>query len=141
MPKIVIPKSELPPLDGNTESYFVRFRITTEDRNNSSYWSPIFQLSASVGYTSASLTVNYNAGIITAAWLPVSGVSNYDVWIAWDDGTNPNTWSYYGRTSNTSIVLAKKTGATKISVRIYQETQPVAEFANFKIYQTLNTSV
>jgi len=141
MPKIVIPKSELPALNGDTQSYFVRFRITTEDRNNSSYWSPIFQLSASVGYTPTSLTVNHNSGIVTAAWLPVAGVSNYDIWIAWDDGTNPNTWSYYGRTSNTSIVLAKQTGATKISVRIYQETQPIEEFAVFKIYETLNSPV
>jgi len=141
MPKIVIPKSELPPLNGDTQSYFVRFRITTEDRNNSSYWSPIFQLSASVGYTPTSLTVNHNSGIVTAAWLPVADVNNYDIWIAWDDGTNPATWSYYGRTSSTSIVLAKQTGATKISVRIYQETQPIEEFASFKIYQTLNTPV
>lgn len=142
MPKLIIPKSSLPPLNGDSESYFVRFRLIGEDRNNFSYWSPIFEIPVTISHTVGSVELaKTGTKIITAAWDQVQGVQNYDVWLAWDDGTTPSSWYYHTRTAQTSTVIVQQVGATKLSIRVYQETQQISEFNNFKLYQTLNYTI
>lgn len=225
MPKVTINKDDLPPINGESESYFTRFRIITDDRNNKSYWSPIYQIpvaycppythsatgtvgslsgsgpwsgsitglnntsnlpigskicatdgtgslgsggtylitaipsNSSIGFSATGGTtpiagtitnlktvgvanVNHNSGIVSVVWEPVSDVKEYDIWIAWDDGTTPSTWYFLQRTTNTSAIFAKQTGASKISVRIYRPVEPTTEqFSNFKLYEHLNENV
>lgn len=142
MPKIAISPQNLPAPNGYTESYTVRFRILSDNQNNFSYWSPIFEVPVSASYTSASAQVNYNSGIVSVAWLPVADVYKYDIWIAWDNGANPSTWEYYERISTTSTNFAKPAGKTKFSIRIYSQVNPTTvQFPNFLIYETLDVSV
>jgi hypothetical protein len=49
MPKrVVIPKENFSEMNVFTEKFNVRYRIITEDRNRSSYWSPIFEVDPEV---------------------------------------------------------------------------------------------
>jgi hypothetical protein len=45
--KVVIPKSKLPAYSGENQSYIVRYRIVSEDKNRNSHWSPQYKLPVS----------------------------------------------------------------------------------------------
>jgi hypothetical protein len=225
MPKVTITKDKLPPINGESESYFTRFRIISDDRNNKSYWSPIYQIpvaycppythsatgtvgtitgtgpwtarltglnntsdlpvgskicatdgtgslgtggvylissilsNSSIEFTATGgttpiagtianlktvgpATVNNNSGIVSVVWAPVAEVKDYDVWIAWDDGTDPSTWLYLQRTTSTSAIFAVEAGASKISIRVYRPVEPITQqFSNFKLYEILDQNV
>lgn len=142
MPKVVINPQSLPAPNGYTESHTVRFRIVSDNQNNFSYWSPIFEVPVTVSYTPTEAEVNHNSGIVTVAWSPVPDVYKYDIWIVWDDGTDPDTWFYYERTTTTSLSLAVPAGKNRFSIRIYSQVNPTNEqFPNFLIYETLDVGV
>ena len=44
--KVVIPKAELPAIDSSNFSYNIRYRIISEDKNRSSYWSNVQNIEA-----------------------------------------------------------------------------------------------
>ena len=44
MAKIIIPKEKLPNVSDNNAFVYVRFRLTSEDRNRVSAWTPIFEV-------------------------------------------------------------------------------------------------
>jgi hypothetical protein len=142
MPKAIITPQNLPAPNGYTESYSVRFRIISDNQNNFSYWSPIFEIPLNISYTPSAAGVRHSGGIVTAAWLPVENIYRYDIWITWDNGANPATWVYYERTSTTSLNLAVPAGKNKFSIRIYREVNPTTEqFPNFLLYETLDVGV
>lgn len=139
MAKLIIPKNSLPPINAEQSSYFVRFKIITDDKNLSSYWSNIYKIEVSNLYVVQEAIVNHNSGIVTAAWQPVSNINNYDVWYSWSDGTGE--WVYFGRTSQTSFVSAVPSGENKFSIKVYEETQENNQNPNFLLYQKLNVGI
>lgn len=139
MPKLIIPKQDLPPVNAEQDAYFVRLRVITDDKNLSSYWSNIFKIDAGTSFVVQAATVNHNSGIVTAAWQQVEDVNNYDIWYSWSNGTG--TWLYYGRTNQASFVSAKPSGVNKFSIRVYAETQENNQNSMFLLYQTLNVGV
>lgn len=142
MPKTSIQAKNLPAPNGYTESYSVRFRIITDNQNNFSSWSPIYEIPINVSYTVTEPELNHNSGIVSMSWPTVNDVYKYDIWIAWDDGTNPNTWIYYERTTATFSFASVPLGKNKFSVRIYHQVNPTSEqFSNFLIYEKLNFGV
>jgi hypothetical protein len=89
MPRVVIPKSSLPPISGETESYSVRYRIISENQNDSSAWSPIFELPVEIDYSLGTGNVSKGLGLMISIWEQVPDVSQYDVWVSWNLlGTN-----------------------------------------------------
>lgn len=140
--QIVIKKETLPPLDANSSAYLIRFRIVSEDKSNVSYWSPIYVLPVSFSYTVAPVAVNHNSGITVAAWQPVSGIYNYDVFISWSDLVGSYNWQYYGRVNGTSVTLAVPAGFNRFSIRVFRPTQsPSSTPSSFLIYETLDSTV
>lgn len=124
MAKLVIAREDLPPINGTQNAYFIRFRITTDDRNLNSYWSNVFKLERSGGLIPPSSTippvVNHQSGIVTVAWQP-AGPIKYDVWYSWSDGTGQ--WIYFGRTEQTGFITSKPSGVNKFSIEVYEQTQ------------------
>jgi hypothetical protein len=125
MPRIVIPKENFPEMDIYTQKYNVRYRVITENQNNLSQWSPIFQVDPEVifwrgtieapGYLSLQ---KLGSSFATATWDSVSiykkvngslknigELESYDLWIRWaqNGGANPSDWIYKERISSTSI--------------------------------------
>lgn len=86
MPKIVIKRENLPPINAEKNSYFVRYRLISEDRNTFSYWSPVYEIPSEISYTSETLSVTYSGSILSAVWSPIDGVDEYDVWTSWTNG-------------------------------------------------------
>ena len=93
MAKLLIPVSSLPPMSASTlsasvglDSYFIRFRIISDDRNISSYWSNIYQISASSATVVQEPKVSISGNSVNITWTSASalGVNEYDIWLSWE---------------------------------------------------------
>lgn len=128
--KVVIPKESLPPLNGDTEKYIVRYRIISEDRNRSSSWSPQYFVSPN------EIIVEENTGIeqiqiigslLSLVWeLPSTDTTQkYDVFIAW--GTSEGSvglTSYVGTVSGNYINIPVPVTAVSLKARIQAMSLP-----------------
>lgn len=119
MAKLLIPLSELPPISASSisasvgqESYFVRFRVITDDRNVSSYWSNIYEISASTATQVNIPAVNIVSGAVNIAWSPVTDVFEYDVWLSWE--ANSKSYVQYN-VNNKALTSASATLTTSIN--------------------------
>lgn len=94
--KVVIPRSELIPVDGANQT-LVRFRIISDDRNRFSEWSSIFSLANSNAITPS--TANFASApvgsIVMLAWQGIPSNTSLDIFIS-NDGEAP---FYEGTTS------------------------------------------
>lgn len=143
MPKqIIIHKEDFPALDGNASGYLVRYRITSEDKNNISAWTPIYLMPVTVNYPSVgAVSVSTQGGITTAAWTRADGLLTYDVWYSFSTTTTP-TWEYYGRVNGTSITTAVPASMTKFSIKVFRPSQiPSVTLTSFLIFETNNATV
>lgn len=144
MGKLIIRKSELPPVDSEYLSYTLRYRLVSDDKNKFSYWSPFFSVPTYPSYTVTEPKVSSATGIVSVAWNPVPGLTDYDIYIRWEDSSFIYDWNYYQTYSGTSIIIPVPAGSTKFSVRIYQ---PIARISSaeakdqsnlLKIYEKLD---
>lgn len=125
MPKIIIPKQNFPEMDIYTQKYNVRYRIISDNQNNISYWSPIFQVDPEVIFWRGTIEVpgylylqKLGSSFVTATWDSVAiykevegefkildELPYYDLWVRWaqNGGANPSPWTYKERISSTSL--------------------------------------
>lgn len=124
MPKLIISKNNLPDIDAYTNSVRLRFRIISDDRNISSYWSPIYSVEPKNIYVrgtktiGGSINLEKHTGYVSVVWDSVSvykendisetiidEIKNYDVWVKFadNDNTNESNWIYKERVSSTSL--------------------------------------
>lgn len=123
--KIIIPKEDLPAINAFTRQYEIRFRITTEDRNRFSYWSPIFSIRTEIFYEVGTLDLRgkialekIGSSYVGITWdgvtsyklvggvlTPIGELEEYDVWIRWagNGGANPGEWIHKTRVATNSI--------------------------------------
>jgi hypothetical protein len=74
-----LPSKNLPPVNKDNE-YAYRYRITSEDRNRTSEWSPIKTIAApEVTLVDGDVVVSGNS--ITATWSDENNRPNYDVFV------------------------------------------------------------
>jgi hypothetical protein len=114
-----LPSRNLPPVNKDNE-YAYRYRVTSEDRNRISEWSPIKVIAAPTveffGSSGGDVAVSGNS--ITATWSDENNRPNYDVFVKFN--TDPH-YSYHGTTPIHTYSFVKKTGATAVSVAIQVE--------------------
>lgn len=123
--KLKIPVDNFKQLDVYTNRIPVRFRISTEDRNISSYWSPIYLLDTEFLYVKGSLQnlgdislEKFGSDSLNLSWdelviykcdqgtpINVSNIEEYDIWVKWtaSSGSNPSEWIYKERILTTSV--------------------------------------
>lgn len=84
--KIVVPKEQLPPVNAEFNAYFLRYRIVSEDKNLSSEWSAIHEVSTDKIYSASgqgNISYSPETQQITASWPLQEGIADYDVWYKW----------------------------------------------------------
>lgn len=123
--KLVIPRENLPYVNTYTRSYEIRYRITTEDRNRFSYWSPIFSIRPDIFYEVGTLESRgeiflekVGSSFVSITWDAASEyklvddqavlldeLNEYDVWIRWagSGGATPSEWFHKQRVNTASI--------------------------------------
>lgn len=111
--KSVIPKASLPEFSGATGKYKLRYRIISEDRNRTSYWSKIHDLTVPsvTQLTTYELVVqeinqpgDKKIHVAQLWWVPNSSYlfNIFDIYIATNKAVGEpaiSDYSYYGRVS------------------------------------------
>ena len=153
--KVVIPRSELPPIRVEDEGYVFRYRIISDDKNRRSHWSPIKVIKPEYTFVSGDIHHDKSGAISTIAWTPViikkndttiTQVTSYDLWVRWGRNSDGD-WLYVGQIDNTSTSLIIPTTYTvndivqaeapnRLSVEIYLKGSPVTRSSAFlRVYQ------
>jgi hypothetical protein len=121
--KVIIQKSQLPPISGTLESYVVRFRVISEDRNRISHWSPQFFVSPTplVAEKLKNVDIEVLSDSIVASWSDVDEAELYgvDVFVAW--GSAPGAvglHSYYATIVGNTVSIPRPPGAASVQVRV-----------------------
>jgi len=152
--KVKVLQADLPTIKSSDESYDVRYRIVSEDKNRQSHWSPIFSIQPDYTYVSGNISIN-SSGLTTVAWDPVTikidttvvrQAKDYDVWVKWSKTNANGDWIYAERTSGTSISLVHPTtyffngvnqaqAPNKLTVEVYLKGTPVSRaYNNLLVY-------
>jgi len=125
MPQIFIPQENFEEVDIYTGRYSVRYRIISDNKNNFSNWSPIFEVDPEFLFQGGTIEVpgrifldKLGADYVSVTWDSasiykgiagdlkyLSKLDSYDIWIRWagSGGANPSEWLYVSRLSATSV--------------------------------------
>lgn len=156
MPKSIISPSSLPEINAETGTYFVRYRIITEDRNNISYWSPVYEVDPGFTYQTGTVTAAKNSGQVNIVWdsaivikdsAQVGKVEEYDIWLNWyKSGGASGDWLYQQRVATTSLRINipttyysggidQLTTPDRLLVEIYVKGRPITrDFTILRLY-------
>lgn len=152
--KIVIPRKNLPDINAETGGYEVRFRLTTEDRNRFSYWSPIFSVDPGFTYVSGNIDIAKSSNHVNIIWDAVKIIKDgtqastaeiYDIWLRWGK-THAGDWFYLERVEGTSLSVVipdsyfwngveQLDKPNKLTVEIFLRGRPITrEFTTLRVY-------
>jgi hypothetical protein len=147
--KLIIPRSQLPDINILTKGYQLRYRITTEDRNRFSAWTPIFLVQPEFTFeTTGQIVIEKHNEYSKVVWSPViikkdgqvvGDVGLYDLWVRWGTTSSDGVWEYKERISSTSLDLIKPTspaGINTLSVELYFPGRPRLRKATYDIFQS-----
>lgn len=81
--KVIVPKSMLKEIDGETNSYLVRYRIVSEDRNRASHWSPTFYIEFPPFSPTRGQAERAN-DIVTVSWEDSTNRPQYDIFVKYN---------------------------------------------------------
>ena len=148
MSKLIIPRENLPDVSVFTDAIKLRFRIITDDRNVSSYWSPIYSINSGIDFIkNGELIIEKHNSYSAVIWNPVvlekdenviRELEYYDLWVRWGTGSSEGEWQYKERVSSTSINLIKPSdpsGINYLSVEVYRPAKPIIRKRMSDVYQ------
>jgi hypothetical protein len=152
--KAKVLQNKLPTIRSSDESYDVRYRIISEDKNRQSHWSPIFNVQPEYAYISGNISIS-SSTLTTVAWDPVTveigniaitKAKDYDVWVKWSKANGNGDWINSERISGTSMVLVHPStfyynginqaeAPTRVTVEIYLKGEPISRSSsNLLVY-------
>lgn len=107
--KVIIPKNSLPNVTADN-TYLVRYRIVSEDRNRVSGWSPVFKLAGRPANPLNPDNVIYsrNDRVISLTWLDNDARPRYDIFVKIDGGQ----YQYHGTATATSYTIITQGGSS-----------------------------
>lgn len=133
--KVVIPKEKLPSYNGVNQSYTVRYRIVSEDRNRTSHWSPQYKLAAPEQdqTTEYSVSVDSAKKVLSLVWeQPADLNSLFDIYVKWDN----QSWKYVGQEVTTRFTTLIPTGTEEFMVAVQVPTFPRERFDGATLFET-----
>lgn len=135
MAKLVIPKSSLPAVIPSNNGHYIRFRIITDDRNVSSYWSPIYSIPIPPFDPVSgivSLENSATSGAITVIWDDAVDRPKYDVFSKFDSGD----YFYHGSSPIHTYSFIKEIGSSSVQVAIQIESSVKERNESLTIYES-----
>lgn len=157
MAKVRIPVEQLPPPNSFGDHY-IRFRISTEDKNSISEWSKLFQIQSKgqIYPLQSNYTISASTNLISVYWdtpsiynisASSSGgsvlhnhqsewkIHEADVFVKFNDAVTAD-FVYWGRTSDNSFNIVPYAGATTARVVVQVANHPPTKSDIFKIFDT-----
>ncbi len=144
--KVVAKNENLPPINGETESYVVRYRLVSKDRNRYSEWSRLNELSATgissllpSGVTSHSIAVSQPNNTVSLSWTPPDTLKTrtFDIFAKWDSGA----WEYVGQTTSLNYSILIRVGGVHVTMAVQVPTIQRQRFTNATLFETAQTNV
>ena len=141
--KIIIKPEDLPPVDANEKGYILRYRIVSEDKNQSSHWSPQYlvpflgpnDVPSDMPFVDAE-KVNRFAAITW--YIPERySADTVDVYVQWSQNTSVIIpWTYLTRSYTNTASAEIPDGVNHIEVWIQYITSPREKINEAFIVQT-----
>lgn len=112
--KVIIPRSMLKEIDGETNSYILRYRILSEDRNRSSHWSPVFY----VEYPPFSLSRGKTeelGDIVSISWEDSTNRPQYDIFVKYNFDSD---YRFLTTTTAKNFNIFREEGSTSLRAKV-----------------------
>ncbi len=136
--KVTITKSSLPPVNGINQSYILRYRIVSEDKNRYSHWSPQYVVPAQpIEEINFSLKIDQSSNTLTLIWEPVADVTTFDVYTRIDSGA----WNYSSTVSTTTYSSLINPAFNHIEIAVQIPTYPKTRSAGATLFVTPQTNI
>lgn len=114
--KVIIKKEDLPAFNGATQTYLVRYRIVSEDRNRTSHWSPYYSL-AKPASEQINCSVEVVQNIVNMVWQqPSSTINQYDIYFK----LNNDAFRYVASSISTqfSTLIPETTETIQVAIQV-----------------------
>ena len=138
MPKIIIKKEDLPPISADDTGYNVRVRLISQDRNRSSFWTPLVTIVSPQVTAIPYITHTINTGsgkTISVVWDDNQNNKEYDVYVKWymTSGDPSAVWEYKGSTLSNTYTLIDPT-AHSYQVSVQRLTYPKQYSSRYSLF-------
>lgn len=151
MPKIIIKKDDLPPISADDEGYNIRLRLVSQDRNRSSFWTPLVTIDApqvteipyGIEIKNQSIVINgvpQNKKTITVFWRDtVQYTKEYDVYVKWyaTNGDPNAVWQYVGSTFSDSFYLVDYNDDHSFQIAVQKTTYPKEYTQKYALFTSI----
>jgi hypothetical protein len=142
MPRVTIKKEDLPPVSAEDGGYNIRLRLISQDRNRTSFWTPLYTIDAPdssvVNYSVVANTAT-TPKTVTLIWDGDAGYKEYDVFVSWlhASALDDAGWEYKGTISTTTYALIVPTtpsAPTSFKVAVQRATYPKEVYPAYTIF-------
>lgn len=144
--KVIVKKQDLPAFSGELQSYLVRYRIVSEDRNRTSHWSPKYKVNVEPEIDRETSPVEswiphslgLTQGIVNVVWTPPTNLKlDFDLYVKW--GTDDFKYEASIKTSSYSILALSGYTAVKFAVQV--PTFPKQRFTEATLFESESLSL
>jgi hypothetical protein len=136
--KVIINKTSLPAISGDSQGYIVRYRVVSEDKNRYSHWSPQYKLLVDpVSTINHALIINQSSSTLNLVWDPVEDITSFDVYTSIDNGP----WIYSTTVSTTSYSSLINQANNHIQLAVQIPTYPKKRYADATLFITAVTNI
>lgn len=136
--KVIIPKESLPAISGENQSYILRYRVVSDDKNRYSHWSPQHKVAKDpVSQINYSLDVNQSNKTFTLIWEPVVDINTFDIYIKIDN----NDWTYATSVNSTTYSALTNSLWSHIQLAVQIPTYPKKRYNDATLFVTTQTNV
>jgi len=146
--KVIIKKQDLPAFNGELQSYLVRYRVVSEDRNRTSHWSPRYKVNvepeidrdrvvdgvpAPEPWIPHSVVPSENKQIINIVWTPPANLKpDFDLYVKW--GSDEFIYKEPVKTSSSTIQVPS--GYTTVKFALQVPTFPKQRFIKATLFES-----
>ena len=146
--KVIIKKQDLPAFSGELQSYLVRYRVVSEDRNRTSHWSPRYKINVDPeidrdrvidGVPSPepwiphSIALSENKQVINVVWTPPANLkSDFDLYVKWGQ----DDFKYVASIQTFSYSILALSGYTTVKFAVQVPTFPKQRFTKATLFES-----
>lgn len=130
--KVIVPKDKLG-IVGSTNEYVIRYRVVSEDKNRTSYWSPSYiVLSSPIDPVSGD--VNIVGNTVVATWENDLQRTSFDIFVGFNNQTPK-----WVATTTTNTYSFLKTGT--LPVRVIVQVRSIGQLEEGVFSTVLNSDL
>lgn len=127
--KVIVNKGSLPPLNGDTEQYVVRYRVISEDRNRASHWSPQYYVPITPPSVESLYLVNITKAqdSIVASWEleDDSEILSSDIFVAFGQQHGAvGLYEYFATITGTTVTVPIPQSMSAVDVKVQLAVYP-----------------